>query len=146
MKGLELREDHVWLNMLLFYMKVFVDQDTIEANRIYEKLAPSYDQVSIESKALLLAMEGKKEEALKVDSAWRVKLRLNMKTEALASIAQIINRPYFPGKDHYYGYLSLKGHIFYESIRDEPQFQQWLKETKLVYDERMRKYGHLFNE
>jgi TolB-like protein/AraC-like DNA-binding protein len=146
MKGLELREDHVWLNMLLFYMKVFVDQDTIEANRIYEKLAPSYDQVSIESKALLLAMEGKKEEALKVDSVWRVKLRLNMKTEALASIAQIINRPYFPGKDHYYGYLSLKGHIFYESIRDEPQFQQWLKETKLVYDERMRKYGHLFNE
>jgi hypothetical protein len=127
-------------------MNVFIDPDIIEANRIFQKLTPSYDQVTKESKALLLAMEGKKEEALKVDSVWRVKLILNMKTEALASIEQIINRPDFPGKDHYYGYLSVKGHIFYESIRDEPQFQQWLRETKLVYDERMQKYGHFFDD
>ena len=146
MKGLELHEDHFWLNMLLFYMKVFVDQDIIEAKRISEKLDPSYDSRSIESKALMLAMEGKKEEALNVDSDWIVKINLSMKTEALASIEQIINRPDFPSKDYYYGYLSLKGHVFFERIRDEPQFQQWLKEAKLVYDERMRKYGHLFDD
>jgi len=146
MKGLELHEDLFWLNMILFYMKVFVDRDIIEARRISEKLDPSYDSRSIESKALMLAMEGKKEEALNVDSDWIVKINLSMKTEALASIEQIINRPDFPSKDYYYGYLSLKGHVFFERIRDEPQFQQWLKEAKLVYDERMRKYGHLFDD
>jgi TolB-like protein len=146
MKGLELHEDLFWLNMLLFYMKVFVDQDIIEAKKISEKLDPSYDSRSIESKALLLAMEGKKEEALKIDSGWRVKIKLGMKSEALSSLDQIINGPDYPSKDYYYGYLSLKGHIFFESIRDEPQFQKWLKEAKLKYDERMRKYGHLFDD
>ena len=145
-KGLELHEDHFWLNMLLFYMKVFVDRDIVEAKKISEKLDLSYDPRSIESKALVLAMEGKKEEALEVDSNWIVKIKLGMKAEALASLEQIINSPDFLSKDYYYGYLSLKGHVFFESIRDEPQFQEWLKETKEVYDDRMRKYGHLFNE
>jgi TolB-like protein len=146
MKGLELHEDHFWLNMLLCYMNVFVDGDTLEVKRISKKLESSFDPRSKESKALVLAMEGRKEEALKEYSSWIVKIKLGMKAEALASLEQIINSPDFLSKDYYYGYLSLKGHVFFESIRDESQFQKWLKEAKIVYDERMRKYGHLFND
>ena len=144
MKGLELHEDHFWLNMLLFYMKVFVDQDIIEAKRISEKLNLSYDNRKIQAKALVLAMEGKDEEALEVDSHWIVKIKLGMKAEALASIEEYLNRSDWLAKDYFYGYLSLKGQVFFVSIREEPQFQKWLKDAKIVYDERMRKYGHLF--
>jgi tetratricopeptide (TPR) repeat protein len=146
MKGLEFHEDHFWLNMILFYMKVFVDGDTIEAKRISQKLDPSFDSRSSESKALVLAMEGRKEEALNENSGWLVKIKLGMRSEALSSLDQIINGPDYPSKDYYFGYLSLKGHIFFESIREEPEFQQWLKEAKLVHEERIRKYGHLFDD
>lgn len=146
MKGLELHDDLFWLNMLLFYMKVFVDQDIIEAKRISEKLDLSYDERKIQAKALIFAMEGRKEEALKKNSGWLVKIKLGMKSEALSNLDQIINGSDLPAKDYYFGYLSLKGHIFYETIREEPQFQQWLKDDKVVYDERMRKYGHLFDD
>jgi hypothetical protein len=146
MKGLELHHDLFWLNMILFYIKVFVDQDIKAAKRISEKLNLSYDQRSIQAEALILAMEGKAEEALKVDSHWIVKIKLGRKSETLASVEEYINRSDWLAKDYYYGYLSLKGHVFFETIREDPQFQKWLKDAKLVYDERMRKYGHLFDD
>ena len=129
----------------MFEKKIFT---TIEAKRICKTLDEISDQYSLHRKALIWAAEGRKEEALKIDTtSWIVKTIFGMKNEAIICLDQIIDRPeesrYF---DYYFGYLSLKGNVFFESIREEPQFQQWLKEAKLVYDERIRKYGHLFDD
>ena len=105
---------------------------------------------------MLLAIEGRKEEALKVKDSitnffykWffdlRLYLILDMKSEALSLMYEVLNsldNPY----SGTLGYLSLLGDPYYEKIREEPQFQEWLKEAKEVHEERVRKYYHLFDE
>ena len=68
-----------------------------------------------------------------------------MREEALAKIDSIISSTDFKYIG-FYGYLSLKGHPIFANIREEPQFQQWLKEAKIVHEERVRKYYHLFDD
>ncbi len=43
-------------------------------------------------------------------------------------------------------YLDLKNNLIFNKLKDEPQFQEWLEEAKIVHEERVRKYSHLFDE
>ena len=52
-------------------------------------------------------------------------------------------------KQKFYGtlcYMELKNSKPYDIIRDEPEFQEILARAKIVHDERVAKYGHLFDE
>ena len=37
-------------------------------------------------------------------------------------------------------YLDLKNNLIFNKLKDEPQFQEWLKEAKIVHEERVRKH------
>ena len=110
--------------------------DTIDTDSIYIRQRESQ----------LLAAEGKKDLALKkAPNDLTVKLLLDTHEEALAQMDSIISTQSNPFTG-FYGYLSLKNAPFFSKIREEPQFQQWLKEAKIVHEERVRKYYHLFDD
>jgi TolB-like protein/AraC-like DNA-binding protein/tetratricopeptide (TPR) repeat protein len=152
-KGLEFYPDHYFLHFINFSISLLVDKDPVEAKRISEFL----DQIdSVRGlcymrchfrKALILAVEGRKEEALRESKDWPVYAILGMKQEAIAKLDSAIkNHPYqWDNKDYYYGYLSLKHKVVFDNIREEPRFQELLKEAKIEYDIHMEKYGHLLD-
>ena len=45
-----------------------------------------------------------------------------------------------------WAYLDLKNMRNIEFIRDEPAFKEILAKAKIVHEERVAKYGHLFDE
>ena len=47
---------------------------------------------------------------------------------------------------YWYSYSSLKNWQILEFIRDEPRFKVILARAKKVHEERVAKYGHLFDE
>jgi TolB-like protein/AraC-like DNA-binding protein len=153
-KGLEFHQDHYFLNWIHFSISVLVDKDPAEAKRISEflnqkdSLRGIYERNTPFRKALILAVEGRREEALKESTDWPVYAILGMKKEAMEKLDQAIKD--YPGewgdRDYFYGYLSLKNKVVFDNIREEPQFQEWLKEAKIEYDKRIEKYGHLFDD
>ena len=43
-------------------------------------------------------------------------------------------------------YLDLKNNLIFDKLKEEPQFQKWLVEAKIIHEERVRNYGHLFDD
>ena len=153
-KGLEFYPEHYWLHLINFAISVLVDRDPVEARRISEFLDQKDSLRGYKGRntpfweSRILALEGRKEEALKESSDWPVYAILGMKQEAIAILDSAIKAyPYeWDNKDYWYGYLSLKYKVVFDNIRKEPQFQEWLEEAKIEYDKRIEKYGHLFDE
>jgi tetratricopeptide (TPR) repeat protein len=143
-KVLELDPNNLAANQTLLFIAVFYDKDMVEAKRISSKLKDTYparDYSYYES--WLLALEGKKEEALSLSKGMTTYSLLDMKGEGI-NLVDSINTIYdYTG---FYTYIILKNHILTEFIRDEPRFKEILAEAKKVHEERVRKYGHLFDE
>ena len=66
---------------------------------------------------------------------------LSMKTEALSEANSWSN-----GYIANFSYVSLQNNLYLEFIREEPVFKKILAEAKKVHEERLEKYGHLFDE
>jgi hypothetical protein len=94
---------------------------------------------------LIYAIKGKKAEALKGNTSPRVHIILGMNHEALAQLDTLISA-WDISYSSIFKFLSLKSNPYFDGIREEPQFQQWLEEAKIVHEERVAKYGHLFDE
>jgi len=151
-KLLEFNENNLWGIQYLFLITLIEDCDIPEAEKLLDKMVKiSPGARFIDSmKALLLAAEGEKDKALlQSPNDAMVYSLLDMQEEALESIAQMIDQinnssvnPY----TGYFGYLSLKGDYFFDKIRQEPQFQEWLEEAKVLHEERVAKYYHLFDD
>lgn len=124
-------------NRLLF-VSLFYDEDLSEAKRIYQEIQQINPNQNEYQQALLLAAEGKKEEALNTKPFPNVPLYsfLNMKEEALNIITTGWNA----------SYPMLKNHRIYDFIREEPIFIEIQAKAKIVHEERVRKYGHLFDD
>jgi len=125
-------------------INLLIDRDTTNAKSIHQKMDTTSRGFNFR-KAVLLAVEGKKEEALALNSGVELTSLLGMKNEALVGMEARINRRNTPFISNL-SYLNLKYDLLYENIRNEPQFQEWLKEAKVVHEERVAKYGHLFDE
>ena len=160
-QSLDFDRDDFTANGALLDIAIAFDQDTTEAKRILNKLIESITFRPLNKLliAKLLAIEGKKEEALEVEASvsdfnfkwkWifdlRLHLMLDMKSEALTVMDEVLNSLDNPYSSDFLGYLSLLGDPYYDKIRDEPQFQEWLEEARIVHEERVRKYYHLFDE
>jgi len=151
---LEFDKNNFAANFWMFYVSLLVDQDIPEANRIYNhhlSITPNLNLSNEVLKAWLLASDGRNEEILKETSninqrmlAGYVYAALDNK-QALYLLDSLnnsaINKYILP-----LTYLDLKNNLIFNKLKDEPQFQEWLEEAKIVHEERVRKYSHLFDE
>jgi len=80
------------------------------------------------ARAYLLALEGKKREALALARTDLVYTSLGMHEEAIAYIKERIK----DATD--YPYLHLKNNPLFDPLRDHPEFQHILQDRKKVYD------------
>jgi len=129
----------------LLRLALFYDKDLEEAKRIYNILeqVETIDNIKYD-KALLLAAEGKREEALILSKGFYLYSLLNMKEEAIDradSISLVTNYT-----TSFYTYTCLINDKATEFIREEPKFKEVLARAKVVHEERIRKYGHYFDE
>jgi tetratricopeptide (TPR) repeat protein len=157
-KILEIDEHNVWGNHLMLFIAVFHDKNKIETRKIVKRLK-KINPGGFSGESWLLAMEEKKEEALSIKLVESYEGSLNtrvatyslleMKEEALAVLTRADSIMTMRGLDKYIGswaYLRLKNIKPFDFIRDEPEFQKILAKAKKVHEERVAKYGHLFNE
>jgi len=144
-KILEFDKNDYWANKLMFRMALLYNKDTSEAKRIYKTL----QQIALNSgtiqyeKALLLAVDGKKEEALSINKSMDIYSIFNMKKEALNLLDSLSAELTYTGN---WTYLSLKNIKSFDFIREEPEYDEVLNRAKKVYEERLIKYGHLFDD
>ena len=66
-----------------------------------------------------------------------------MKKEALSLTDSMSTITDYTG---YWTYLNLKNDKFVDFIRDEPEFKEIVAKAKIAHEERVRKYGHLFDD
>jgi len=145
-KTLKYDGDNYAMNRMLFNISI-IDRDTAKAEILLKKLY-QLDPDSIANdyrKSLVFAIGGKKDEALKGNTSLHVKVILGMNREALQQMDTLINGLAIPFTGNF-SYLSLKGDPDFDGLREEPQFQQWLAKAKIFHEERVAKYGHLFDE
>jgi TolB-like protein/Tfp pilus assembly protein PilF len=116
-----------------------------------EKLYPDESSVR-HHRAWLLAVEGEKERALELikDAEDTFLYRftciyalLGMKKEAITNIEVGIEIGFEIYKDYFYSYPYLRNTPCYDSLRDDPHFQEIVDQEKAKYEERLRKYGDL---
>jgi len=129
----------------MFFVALLVDQNIPEAKRINNELN---DKVL---KAWLLAADGRNEEILKEISNIQKHNDLGYAYAALGNeqslyLLDSLNNSAINKYEMPFTYLDLKNNLIFDKIREEPQFQEWLKEAKVVHEERMQKYGHLFDD
>jgi TolB-like protein/Tfp pilus assembly protein PilF len=118
-----------------------------EAERLY------LDQPSLRHyRAWLLAVGGEKERALELirDAENTFLYRytciyalLGMKNEAITNIKDGIDRGFEIYKGYFYSYPYLISTPCYDSLRDDPRFQEIVGQEKVKYEEKLRKYGDL---
>ena len=142
-KILDFDENHFQANTLLFYLSLMVDKDTIQARKLYNTL--QHVPNSNYRKALLLAIEGRKEEALDTFPFPERTLYslLDMKKEAIDLANSHSTKSNYTYR---WTYNSLVNDGSYDFIRNTPEFQKILVEAKRVHEERVAKYSHLFDE
>jgi hypothetical protein len=150
---LEFDKNNWAANFWMFYVSLLVDQDINEANRIYNLLdsVANFNPSNKVLKAWLLASEGRNDEILEETSNINERLVAGYIYAALDNKQALylldslnnsaINKYILP-----LTYLDLKNNLIFNKLKDEPQFQEWLKEAKIVHEERVRKYSHLFDE
>jgi len=140
-KVLELDQNNLNANAYLLILAVLYDKDLLEATKRYEKIKELYPDRDFSSfEAMVLALAGKKEEALGLRQTLQVHALLDMKKEAIDSWSAPNN---YTG---YYTYVSLHSSMQVQFIIDEPVVQETLIEAKKIHRERLAKYGHLFDE
>jgi hypothetical protein len=64
-----------------------------------------------------------------------------MNDEAVEFIREGIEKGLEITQEHLYPYPILMTNPFYDNLRDDPRFQEILKEQKDKYEERLKKYG-----
>jgi TolB-like protein/Tfp pilus assembly protein PilF len=138
---LEMDENSTNAMFILFESAVFHKKDINEAERLLKRLHGElyYDHY----RARVLAMNGEKEKALELSNHWTVYSLLNMKKEALKQLDSLSSAEKYFEWNSYNALLNMNRT---ESLREEPKFKEILAKAKVVYDERMAKYGHLFDE
>lgn len=82
--------------------------------------------------AMLFAIKGQKDEALKLQKSVSIYLLLNMNKEAVTALVNSAS---------YWSYLGLANNPIYDPIRTDPGFKNLLESRKKAYDERMTKYA-----
>ena len=100
-----------------------------EVERLVEKMNGINQEIFPFLKALLLAVQGEKEKALKINKTALTYLVLGMKKEAMEKLEQ---------EDH--PYLELQNNPILKVLRDDPRFAQVLAKAKVKYESRMKKY------
>lgn len=100
-----------------------------EVERLVEKMNGINQEIFPFLKALLLAVQGEKEKALKINKTALTYLVLGMKKEAMEKLEQ---------EDH--PYLELQNNPILKGLRDDPRFAQVLAKAKVKYESRMKKY------
>lgn len=133
----------------IFRLALIYDHEIDEARKtfqILEQLAPGKNEYQ---NAMLLAGEGRKEEALSLNKKSMVLYSiLDMKKEGLIFARQILARSLTPEGEYVWvwEYLHLQNIKIFDFIIEEPGFQEILTRAKKVHEERVAKYGHLFDE
>jgi adenylate cyclase len=116
-----------------------------------EKLYPD-EPLVMHRRAWLLAANGEKERALKlikdVDHTFLYRFTciyalLGMKNEAITNIKEGIARGFEIYKGYLYSYPYLRNTPCYDSLREDPRFQEIVNTEKQKYDEKLVKYGGL---
>ncbi len=140
-KSLEVEPDNFWSLQdysLLSIVKRKIDEAEHFLARV-EKISPNYPGNRF-YRALLLAAKGDSQRALALQKNGVIYALLGMKDKALDYIHKEIAK----GKEHFqYSYLPLAHSSLFDSIRDEPRFQDIVKKQEKKYKERMKKYGKL---
>lgn len=140
-KSYEIEPDNFWSlldDSLLLIMKKKYDKAEKSLSKA-EKINPKYSSVRF-YKALLFAAKGEKEKALSLVKNAAVYSLLGMKDEAIKNITEEIKKEY----EHLqYTYLPLMNNHFYDSLRDDPRFQEILRVQKKKYEDRLKKFGDL---
>ena len=142
---IEFDKNYLLAYYLLFKRVLFYDKDISEAKRIYQNLEELNPNRNTYQLALLLAVEGKREEALRTFPYPNMTLYsiLNMNEEAISLVSSMsIAKEYCVQ----WSYTSLKNNQVFDFIRDEPKFEEILAKAKKIHEERVAKYGHLFDE
>ena len=140
-KSLEIAPDNPDLN--LEYADFLLRKGEVERASYFIKKAEkkgSFVYSLSYYKALLLAVQGKKEEALSHMEKLRPEIYalLGMKARAIEYLKKLRN-------DYRYSYLALLYTPYFDSLRSDPEFEKFLQEQKKTYEERTKKYGHLLN-
>lgn len=110
----------------------------------YEEKYPGASWIK-KYRAILLAAKGEKNKALVLWQNSDIYSLVGMKDEALESLRKEIRPDVYP---HFFAhpdlyYLYLMHNPFYDSLRDEPRFQELLNEEKLLYEQYLNKFGDI---
>ena len=142
-KLLEIDKDNLWAQATLALISFFYRGDLDETKKWYQTLLKTNSE-NYHTKAVgswLLAKEGKKEDALKMFRSIPTYSILNMKKEA---IQVIDSNTGIDTNSFYFSYLNMKNDKAFDFVRSEPEFQVILLHAKKIYEERLAKYGHMF--
>ena len=117
-----------------------------------ENLDPNEPDIRY-TRALIYAIEGKKEEALAIIEGKnpyyftslfsKVYSLLGMKDEAIENISIAIDRGFYEVQTFLQTYLVLRNDHYLDSLRDDPRFKEIVKKQKKKYEEYLKKYGDL---
>jgi len=143
-KVIELAPNDLLANRTLLYMAIFYDRDTTEANSLLEFLKEAYPNRNFSYyNTLLRAVEGNKDAALSLKPSLIKYSLLDMKKEALDLADSYYADTNFTSS---WTYLHLLNDPTVNFIREDARFKKILAAAKKVHDERVAKYGHLFDE
>ncbi len=146
--------DPTHLDLLSRYAYFFILKKNIEEAEKILEIAEKIDEEDYWSvrhaRALLFAIKGKKEEALQLIEdrpysylATSVYSHLGMNDEAVTYIREGIEKGSRELNIYLYPHPFLMSNPFYDNIRDDPSFQEIVKEEKKKYDKKRKKYGKL---
>ena len=137
-KSIELKKNFISARWNLFHLSI-IKKNYNRANKILSELETLTQEDLSPRKALIMASEGKKQEALKTlkKPDLYVYCLLDMRDEAIGLIKENINN----GKS--YSYLSLLNNPFYQNLRKDHLFKEILANEKEKYDELLVKFGDL---
>jgi len=117
-----------------------------------ERLNPEEPDIRY-TRALIFAIEGKKEEALAIIEGKnpyyftslfsKVYSLLGMKDEAIENINKAIERGFYEVQTFLQTYLVLMSDHYLDNLRDDPRFKKIIKRQKKKYEEYVKKYGDL---
>ncbi len=153
-KALEFDPENTYLHLYharqLIMMKKFD-----EAEKVIAQVEKSErDNPNIQrTRAYIFAVKGEKEKALSIISDLDpyeftaliapVYSLLGMKDEAIENIRDVIKNGFAKIKTYPYTYDVLTENPFFEGLRDDPRFQEIVREEKIKYQERVKKYSDI---
>ena len=147
-KLLDLDKDDFLANVGLFNVAIVADRDADEATRMSDRLFQIRPDSNAhrQRKALIYAIQGKKEEALNEWDSWEVWSALEMMDRLMPMWDHVRKNQTIPWVG-YFGYLhNVNNPWVTDKMRQHPLYVQYLKEMKIVHEERVKKYYHLFDD